>query len=480
MAGDLQDILGAWIVKFKRWTWEYTFTGDGKVTWRDPLNNMQGSGRWVLSPRSINLSWLTSPTKESWQRPINAGNQSGLINASYGTGPFQAKKANGEAIGDTTRSFVKPSFASKDGASFTSDNRLWRQELDHGDRAIVGITGIVNWRGIELKVNNPKIVAIETESPVSEYVSGIRVTFKVVGTEPGDAEVTAFADRKPVASMQVHVRAHPAGAAIYVDSFITGYYDPNFRSEGGNWSKYIIVRYIDDVALAIHIDRIGEERIDFDTRASYIAQGGVGERGRRFPLKMTAATTPNLYNLKRQAIQKMSLDLIDLMRISKEAIIFVLSVGEVARSMMGNAFQRMARRNAPPPIRRILEESEVAAETEVARTIRPRATVQQLRQMAANKDEWLVWRTADEDVASNQTIRPTGQNTPAGPHPPQLVYVARGIRGLPYGRYCVAVRVDAVRAVTTPDALELVLLDEIPTNEGVWYTTADLEAAGIK
>lgn len=477
MAGDLQDIVGTWTVKFKRWTWEYTFTGDGEVTWRDPLNNMHGSGRWTLSPKSINLSWLTSPTKESWQRPITPNNQSGSISASYGTGPFQANKADSENA--PTRSFVKPSFASRDGASFTADNRLWRQELDYGDRAIVGITGITgitNWREVRLEVNNPSIVAIEKESPVSEYVSGIRVTFKVVGTAPGDAEVTAFAGDQLVASMQVHVRAQASALAIYVDSFITGYYDPNFRSQGGNWSKYIIVQYVDDVALAIHIDRIGEERIDFDTRASYIAQGGVGERGRRFPLKMTAATTPNLYNLKRQAIQKMSLDLIDLMRVSREAIIFVLTVGEIARSLMGDAFKLMARRNAPPPIRRVLEESEA----ELATTVRPRATPQQLRQMAANKEEWLVWRTADEDVASNQTIKHTGQNTPAGPHPPQLVYVARGVRGLPYGKYCVAVRVDAVRAVTTPDALELVLLDEIPANEGVWYTTDDLAAAGIK
>ena len=32
----------------KEWTREYTFTPDGKVTWRDPLNNENGSGRWAI------------------------------------------------------------------------------------------------------------------------------------------------------------------------------------------------------------------------------------------------------------------------------------------------------------------------------------------------------------------------------------------------------------------------------------------------
>jgi hypothetical protein len=48
MADDAQELVGTWTVKFMQWTWEYTFTADGGVTWRDPLNNESGAGRWTL------------------------------------------------------------------------------------------------------------------------------------------------------------------------------------------------------------------------------------------------------------------------------------------------------------------------------------------------------------------------------------------------------------------------------------------------
>lgn len=92
MADDTQEIIGTWTVKFKEWIWEYTFTPDGKVTWRDPLNNEKGSGRWAIMGKFINLSWAGSTTAESWTRPIKSTDQSGWYSASYGTGAFKANK----------------------------------------------------------------------------------------------------------------------------------------------------------------------------------------------------------------------------------------------------------------------------------------------------------------------------------------------------------------------------------------------------
>jgi len=92
MADDAQEIVGTWTVKFMQWTWEYVFTSDGRVTWRDPLNNEKGSGRWALMGKMINLSWTGSSTKETWNRPVQAADQSGWYAASYGTGLVKAKK----------------------------------------------------------------------------------------------------------------------------------------------------------------------------------------------------------------------------------------------------------------------------------------------------------------------------------------------------------------------------------------------------
>ena len=367
MADDKQEVLGKWTMRFQKWTWEYVFSSGGKVTWRDPYNGMNGVGQWSVSPKLINIAWNGSQTKESWTRPIKPIDQSGWYSATYGAGNFKAQKVvvSEPAKPPAGINFAKPSFASTDGAAFTSEGRQWRQELDHGGRALIGITGVTTWNEIELTFNNPRIASIERESPVSEHVSDIRVTFKVVGLEPGDAELTAFSNGTPVASMQIHVRQQAAAQATYVDNFMQGFYDPDFRHSGGNWSKYIIVQYHDDVVLPIHMDQITDQLVDFDTKASYIKQGAMGEAGRRFPLKMNASTTPNLHGLKRQAIEKMSLDLIEIIKISKEAIIFVLNVGEAARSMMGNALKQMARRNAPAPVRKVVEQGGGAVSQEM-------------------------------------------------------------------------------------------------------------------
>ncbi|HVG39482.1 MAG TPA: hypothetical protein VM870_09345, partial [Pyrinomonadaceae bacterium] len=61
MAGDEQEIVGRWNLSFRgrtgSWKWEYTFSADHTLKWRDPLNNMTGSGRWLKQGNLINISW---------------------------------------------------------------------------------------------------------------------------------------------------------------------------------------------------------------------------------------------------------------------------------------------------------------------------------------------------------------------------------------------------------------------------------------
>jgi hypothetical protein len=122
---------------------------------------------------------------------------------------------------------------------------------------------------------------------------------------------------------------------------------------------------------------------------------------------------------------------------------------------------------APPP----------ASQGAAGPTARPRATAAQLRDMIANSNDYFTWRTTDKDVASNQPIRFTGQNTPGGENTPQAIHVTRGLSGVSYGKYQVIIKGSDFRLRSTPDALEFIVDGEIPVEKSVWCTTEDIEAA---
>lgn len=109
MNDDRNAILGRWNVRFGRFEREYIFTGDGIVRWRDPFNDETSIGRWSLTPQTVYLSWEKSTIKESWNRPVKRTEQSGWIEASYRSGPFEAKKldeADLPIAQDTSSDFV--------------------------------------------------------------------------------------------------------------------------------------------------------------------------------------------------------------------------------------------------------------------------------------------------------------------------------------------------------------------------------------
>src|SRR5689334_16680368 len=76
MAGDLDLLIGKWIVKVRPqgrpepWTWEYDFQPGGSVTWRDLKSAERGTGSWVANAKQVNISWSDSATRESWVRPL--------------------------------------------------------------------------------------------------------------------------------------------------------------------------------------------------------------------------------------------------------------------------------------------------------------------------------------------------------------------------------------------------------------------------
>ena len=153
MADDARELIGTWTVKFMHWTWLYTFTADGKVMWRDPLNNENGAGRWALMPQLVNFTWTNSNTKETWKRPIQPLDQSGWCSASYGSNVIKAIKVPPS----NAQKFIKDPDTGALGSKFTTIGQLWRQEIELGSSATVALE---HYTGMTVGLNNPKIAVI--------------------------------------------------------------------------------------------------------------------------------------------------------------------------------------------------------------------------------------------------------------------------------------------------------------------------------
>jgi len=77
----------------ENWVWEYEFSPNGRVTWRDTRSLENGNGKWSLTPKLVNIAWFDSGTKESWQRPLNEmKNNRTWYSSSYYTGAYLVEK----------------------------------------------------------------------------------------------------------------------------------------------------------------------------------------------------------------------------------------------------------------------------------------------------------------------------------------------------------------------------------------------------
>jgi hypothetical protein len=60
-----------WRVTVKPWTWIYTFSDTGTVSWLDPFNKMTGKGTWRIVGDTMTTRWVNSKTWEEWDVPFN-------------------------------------------------------------------------------------------------------------------------------------------------------------------------------------------------------------------------------------------------------------------------------------------------------------------------------------------------------------------------------------------------------------------------
>jgi hypothetical protein len=333
MADDASELVGQWNVTFQQWRWIYTFTSDGKVTWRDPVNNMTGSGRYSLLPNIVHFSWTGTTAKESWNRPVKANEQIGWYDASYGVGTTAPRKIPDEK----GPHFWKDRDTGTVGSSFTAEGRFWRQEVNLGTSATVTLK---HYRGLAVGLNNSAIAKLVTWAPGDDnlYVD-------IVPTMNGDAYLEARSGQTVVASIQVHVSSN-ADAAIYVDDFVGSYYSPDYRHSGGNNSKWLVLEYKDSVVIDVNIDDIH----DTPSTASD-GSGRIGEGGRRFPASLDKTKTPRLYAAKTRAISVMNAQYAEVLEVASAAIFFVLTISPIVAPLSGPTnTRRVPRRSLPKAV----------------------------------------------------------------------------------------------------------------------------------
>lgn len=115
MAGDLDLLFGTWTVRVKSWVWEYDFRPDGGVTWRDLGSMESGVGNWAATPKLVNIWWKGSTSRESWQRPLTAGNDHTWYEAPYYRGKYRIEKTG----------FIAPSPVPSGSADATAIDKAW-------------------------------------------------------------------------------------------------------------------------------------------------------------------------------------------------------------------------------------------------------------------------------------------------------------------------------------------------------------------
>jgi hypothetical protein len=127
-----------------------------------------------------------------------------------------------------------------------------------------------------------------------------------------------------------------------VDNFTNVYYDLDYRSEGGNSSKFIVLEYADDVVIDMNIDDISESTPSEADLEQAVRDSYLGREGRVFPKALNAGTTPRLAAAKHAATERMSEAFLEFLGVSMTAVMFIITMA------VGTGIKPTARRVAAP------------------------------------------------------------------------------------------------------------------------------------
>jgi Domain of unknown function (DUF4157) len=118
---------------------------------------------------------------------------------------------------------------------------------------------------------------------------------------------------------------------MFVDNYDSVYYDLGYRytigPKGTRASEWMQVVYADGTVVDININDLADtpmSNIEWDVAMD---QGYVGSGGRWFPKWMNPTTTPRLWAAKREVLGIMSEDVVAQIRISLQAVMFVITMG---------------------------------------------------------------------------------------------------------------------------------------------------------
>jgi hypothetical protein len=265
----------------------------------------------------------------------------------------------------------------------------------------------------------------------------------------------------------------------YVDFFTECRYDVNYKvppDASFYFSPILQLKYADGTPLELDIEKdLSDIYLYPDAARDAMAHGYVGRNGRLFPKVLMFRTTPRLWRARAAALEVQDRALKKFVDVARVGMTFILMIPMI--TPLG-AIEEAGVLSTPITETPVPGAARAAGAAEAAVSIRPRATPQLLRQMM-DSGEYYVWGTPKADVVANQTIRFTGENTPAGA--PEGVYfskLGKGGPGVNYGDNMVAIKYSPKYQLRlTGDALEFRLDGEIPANEGIWFTKDDLAAA---
>jgi hypothetical protein len=83
-----------WTVRVDTWTWVYTFSHLGTVSWKDPNNGMGGNGTWRIVGDQMIISWFASTTEDRWDVPFNPNGTDGTSTMGGKEYPLKAVATN--------------------------------------------------------------------------------------------------------------------------------------------------------------------------------------------------------------------------------------------------------------------------------------------------------------------------------------------------------------------------------------------------
>jgi len=185
-------------------------------------------------------------------------------------------------------------------------------------------TGALNLRRVRTQSGS----AARTDSP-GHRLGDVSVLPLRIQRQPTQPEAA-----NPLATAQ-DVGNLPFG--LYADRYEAVYYDIDYRSEGGNLSKYLTAIYSDGTVIDVRLDRIETGAVPAEQMLSLMRNATVGDGGRIFPQAMNASTTPRLAAAKRSAIQTMEEYNFQLMQLTVPAVLFVITMPFAAMSPTATA-----------------------------------------------------------------------------------------------------------------------------------------------